>query len=173
MRNFLVSVIVFLVIVLCLWIQLNILNLIPLFGVIANIGIVFVVSLGILSGQKVGITVGIIYGLFMDILFGKAFGIYTFLFFLIGYFCGKISNGFSRENKSSIIMIVAVATLAYEIVSYFMFMIVYKYDFSLISIIWTVVLECIYNVFIATILFRPFSFLAEIINKGKKSYYLL
>ena len=54
-----------------------------------------------------------------------------------------------------------------------MFMIVYKYDFSLISIIWTVVLECIYNVFIATILFRPFSFLAEIINKGKKSYYLL
>ena len=173
MRNFWVGIIVFLVIVFCFWIQLNILNLIPLFGVVANIGIVFVVSLGIFSGQKIGIAVGIVYGLFMDILFGKALGIYTLLFFLIGFFCGKISKGFSKDNKSSVIMIVAITTLIYEVLCYFMFMLIYGYDLAWFSTIYTIILECIYNIFIATLLFRPFSFLSEIINKGKRSYYLL
>lgn len=173
MRNFWVGIIVFFVIVFCFWIQLNILNLIPLFGVVANIGIVFVVSLGILSGQNIGVIVGIIYGLIMDILFGKALGIYTLLFFLIGFFCGKISKGFSKENKSSVLMIVAITTLAYEAICYFMFMLVYRYDLNLFSVIWTIILECVYNLFIATLLFKPFSFLSEIINKGKRSYYLL
>lgn len=173
MRNFWVGIIVFLVIVACFWIQINILNLIPLFGSVANIGIVFVVSLGILSGQKIGVTLGITYGLFMDILFGKALGIYTFLFFLIGFFCGKISKGFSKENKSSILMIVAITTLVYEIISYFIFMLVYRYDLVWFETIWKIILECVYNLFIANLLFKPFSFLAEIINKGKRSYYLL
>lgn len=173
MRNFLVGIIVFWVIVFCFWIQLNILNLIPLFGVVANIGIVFVVSLGILCGQKIGITIGISYGLLMDILFGKALGIYTFLFFLIGFFCGKISKGFSKENKSSVLMIVAITTLAYEALCYFIFMLVYGYDLALFGAIWTILFECVYNLFIATLLFKPFSFLSEIINKGKRSYYLL
>lgn len=173
MRNFWVGVIIFFVIILCFCIQINILNLIPLFGVIANIGIVFVVSLGILCGQKIGITLGIVYGLFMDILFGKALGIYTFLFFVMGFFCGKISKGFSKENKSSILMIVAIVTLIYEVSSYFVFMLIYGYDLVLFSTIWKIILECVYNLFIATLLFKPFSFLSEIINKGKRSYYLL
>ena len=173
MRNFFVGIIVFLVIIFCFWIQLNILNLIPLFGVVANIGIVFVVSLGILCGQNIGVAVGISYGLIMDILFGKALGIYTFLFFLIGFFCGKISRGFSKENKSSVLMIVAATTFLYEVACYMMFMLVYGYDLAWFSAGWTIFLESVYNLFIATLLFKPFSFLAEIINKGKRSYYLL
>lgn len=173
MRNVWVGIIVFLVIIVCLLFQFNILNLIPLFGVVANIGIVFVVSLGILSGQKIGITVGVVYGILMDILFGKSFGIYTFLFFLIGFFCGKISHGFSKENKVSVLMIVAATTLIYEAICYFLFVIIYKYDFMFLSTFWTMILECVYNVFIAWVFFKPFSFLADIINKGKRSYYLL
>ena len=173
MRNFWVGIIVFFVIIFCFWFQLNILNLIPLFGIVANIGIVFVVSLGILCGQKIGVTIGISYGLLMDILFGKTLGIYTFLLFLVGFFCGKISKGFSKENKSSIMMIVAITTVAYEALSYFIFTLVYGYDLALFSAIWTIVLECIYNLFVAMLLFKPLSFLAEIINKGKRSYYLL
>ena len=95
MRNIWVTLIVFATIIAFLWLQINILNIIPLFGVVSNIGIVLVVALGILCGQTVGISVGIVYGIFSDILFGKSFGIYTLLFFLIGFFCGKISRGFS------------------------------------------------------------------------------
>ena len=75
MRNFWASVIVFFVIIFCFWFQFNILNLVPLFGVTANIGIIFVVALGILCGKTTGITLGFIYGILSDILIGKSIGI--------------------------------------------------------------------------------------------------
>ena len=89
MRNFWVSIIVFLVIIFCVVLQLNVFNMIPLFGVKANMGIVLVVALGILCGQKIGIAVGIFYGLILDILIGKSLGIYTFLYFLVRLFLWK------------------------------------------------------------------------------------
>lgn len=173
MRNFCVGLIVFAVMIFLIWAQLNIFNFIPLFGVKANIGLVLVVALGILCGQKIGIAIGIAYGIMSDILMGKAIGIYTFLFFLVGFFCGKVSSGFSKENKSSITMIVALATLIYELICYIAFAAIYSYDFELFSTIWVIILEALYNVLITLILFKPLSFLAEIINKGKRSYYLL
>lgn len=173
LRNFWTGIIVFVVIILSVWLQLNIFNLIPFFGVKSNIGIILVVALSILCGQKIGITVGITYGFISDVIFGKTIGIYTFLFFLIGFFCGKISRGFSKENKSSIVMIVAISTLIFEILCYLLFSIVYKYDFELFSTVWIILLEAIYNVLVSTIVFKPLSFLSEIINKGKRSYYLL
>lgn len=173
MRNFWVGVIVFLVIIFCFWFQFNILNFIPLFGVTANMGIVFVVALGILCGKSMGIILGLIYGLLSDILVGKAIGIYMILYLLIGYLSGKISYSFSKENKSSIVMMGALCTLIFEMICYFMLAIFYGYEFEFFTTIWTTILECIYNIFVAWIFFKPLSFLAEIINKGKRSYYLL
>ena len=89
MRNFWVGIIVFLVIMFCVVLQLNVFNMIPLFGVKANVGIVLVVALGILCGQKIGIAVGVSYGLVLDILNGKSLGIYTFLYFLVRLFLRK------------------------------------------------------------------------------------
>lgn len=173
MRNFWVSLITTLVLLLTILFQVNVLNVIQLFGVTANVGIVFVVALGILCGQKIGITIGIIYGAFMDILFGKSFGIYTLLYTIIGFVCGKISHGFSKENKSAIVMISAITTLAFELICYVIFVIIYDYDFMIFSTVHKIILECVYNIFIAKVLFKPYSALAEIINKGKSSYYLL
>ena len=173
MRNIWVTLIVFATIIAFLWLQINILNIIPLFGVVSNIGIVLVVALGILCGQTVGISVGIVYGIFSDILFGKSFGIYTLLFFLVGFFCGKISRGFSKENKSSIIMITAVATIIFEFICYMLFTIIYGYEFMFFSMIYTILLESLYNIILARICFKFLSFISEIINKGKRSYYLL
>ncbi len=173
MRNFLAGVIVFAVIIFSILFQLNILNNIPLFGAVANIGIVLVVSLGILTGKTVGFSVGLIYGLFSDIIFGKTIGIYILLYSLVGFFCGKISDGFSKENKSSVIMVVAVVTVIFEFAYYIILCVIYNYEFVLFNTIWVIFLESIYNIFIAIIFFKLLSFLAELINKGKKSYYLL
>ena len=173
MRNFWTGMIVFCVILISLWAQLNVFNNIALFGVKANIGIILVVALSTLCGQSVGIAVGITYGVLSDILFGKAFGIYTLLFFLIGFFCGKMSNGFSKENKATLVMITTTTTVIFEILSYFIFVVVYEYEVEVLSIITIVVLEAIYTVLLSGLCFKVFSNLAEIINKGKRSYYLL
>lgn len=173
MRNFLTGLIVLCVIVISIWLQINILNNIPLFGVKANIGIVFVVALSILCGQGVGVSVGISYGLLTDILFGKAFGIYTLLYFLIGFFCGMMSRGFSKENKVAITMITAGTSLVFECISYFIFILVFDYELELGIFLKTTALEVVYNIFLARLLYKALNNLSETINKGKRSYYLL
>lgn len=173
MRNFWAGVIVFIVILFSIWIQFNVLNIIPLFGVKANIGIILTVALSTLSGQGIGMVVGVVFGLFFDVVCGKAFGIYILLYFFVGFFCGKMSKGFSKENKSALVMIVAGTTLVFEILSYFIFVIVSEYEFEIITILKTVLLEILYNIFITRVFFKLFSNLSETINKGKQSYYLL
>lgn len=173
MRNFLTGVFVFGVILLSFWLQMNLLNEIPLFGYKANVGIALTVTLSILCGQGVGISVGITYGILSDILFGKTFGLYTLLFFMIGFFVGKMSRGFSKENKTAVILIVAVTTFIFEVLLDCLLTICHQYDIEIFYIIKAIVFESLYNMLIARLLFRPLSSLAETINKGKRSYYLL
>lgn len=173
MRNFWTGVIVFFVILIFIWLQINVFNNIPLVGVRANMGIVLVVALSTLCGQGVGISVGITYGIFSDVLFGKAFGIYTLLYFLIGFFCGKMSRGFSKENKTALIIVTLVTTLVYEVIAYLLFSIVYEYEIEILFILKVLIFECVYNLLISRICYKLFSDLAETINKGKRSYYLL
>lgn len=173
MRNFWTGVIVFGVMLISAWLQINVLNEIPLLGVKPNIGIVLIVTLSTLCGQGIGISIGIVYGLLSDVLFGKAFGIYILLYFLVGFFCGKMSKGFSKENRTAIVMITSVTTILFEIVSSIIFTMVYGYEMEFISVIKVVLLEGIYNIFITRLLYRFLCSLSETINKGKRSYYLL
>ena len=171
MKEFWTGVILFFVIICSLWLQLNLFNIVPLFGIKANIGIVLVVALSILCGLRIGISVGIVYGLLLDCLLEKSVGIFTLLFFLVGFFCGKASNRFSKENKTSIILITAGTTIIFEILSYMFFVVNYKYDIDIFHIIKTIIIEVIYNVIISMLCFRAFTWLADGLNRENKSYY--
>ena len=173
LRNFWTGCIVLGVILLLIGLQINLLNEVPLFGVKANIGIVFVATLSILCGQSVGIAIGIVYGMLSDILFGKVFGIYTLLFFLVGFFCGRMSKGFSKENKVSVILITAMTTIIFEVLFYFLYVMLNGYEIELLSLVKVFLLEGVYNMLIARLLFGGLSVLSEMINRGKRSYYLL
>lgn len=55
MKKFFVVVGTILIIVLFLWLQVNFFNNIKLFGVIPNIGIVLIVSIGMSAGKNIGL----------------------------------------------------------------------------------------------------------------------
>lgn len=173
MKKVLVGIIVFLVIIFLLLLQINLLNVVTLFGASANIGIILVSIIGVMCGTTVGIMVGSSYGLMIDIIAGKSIGLYMLLYMLLGYLCGKVGKGFSKESKMTMTIITVIATALFEIATYVVCVMVYKYEKSFIMLIFTILKEAIYNMIIALILFKPLSVLAEIINKSKDSYYLL
>ena len=76
MKKFLVGLIIFIVIVVAMLVQINLLSVVTFFGVAANIGIVLTTGIGLMCGKEVGGIIGGIYGLLCDIVFGKAIGIY-------------------------------------------------------------------------------------------------
>ena len=173
MKKFLVGLIVIITIILLVLIQINLLNVITFAGVAANIGIVVTTAMGLLCGKEVGTTVGGIYGLIIDIIFGKSLGFYFLLYMILGFCCGMIGRGFSKDNKTTLVVMVGVATILFEILSYGLGMIIYNYNFAIFSILIFAIKEAIYNILIGVILFKPLTLLAEIINKSKNSYYLL
>ncbi len=73
-----------LIILLLFLAQINLLNTTPLFGITPNVGIVFICALGMSAGSSIGGAFGFCYGFLYDVVFGRTFGVYSFLFLLIG-----------------------------------------------------------------------------------------
>lgn len=172
-KKILVGLIVFLFLWIGLFLQINFLNRIPLFGVPANIGIVMVVGIGLLADKLPGALSGGVYGLMLDILYGKSIGVYLAIYALLGFSSGTLSKGFSKENKMSMVYMTALFTAVTELILYVIFMIIYGYEFEPVTAALMILKEVIYNMFLARLLFGALSGLSEIINKCKNSYYLL
>lgn len=173
MKKIFIGLIVFGVIFIAISIQINILNVVPLNGTVANIGIVLVLGMGLMCDRGPGGIIGIFYGFMQDILFGKTIGTYALLYMLIGYVAGKLGRGFSRDNKTTMIVMVGIGTIFFDILFLVLSKFIYDYDFFNFIVLFNLLKEAIYNMVIAFILFKPISLLAEIINKSKNSYYLL
>ena len=173
MKKFLVGLIVFVVIWFSILMQINLFNVVTLWGTAANIGIVIIVSLGLMCGKTIGGAIGIAYGLISDIIYGKTIGLFTLTYAILGYICGKVGNSFSKENKTTIVVITGISTVLYEIFYCILGSLICNYNISIWNFVLVVIKETIYNMLMAIILFKPMTFLAEIINKSKNSYYLL
>ena len=171
-KKLLVSLIVFMLICIAIWFQVNFLNIFTFFDTAANLAIVFICGIGLLSGKTSGALVGVTYGTLLDLLFGKSFGVYLLLYGLLGFASGEMSRGFSKENRMSMLYMVALFTIVTEIVTNLLFVFIYNYDLE-IFIVKKIFLETAYNVILARILFKPLTSLSEIVNKCKNSYYLL
>lgn len=173
MKKFFMVFVTFVIICFSIWFQINFLNSIPLSGVNANFGIVLVAGLGLISGKFVGGLTGGVYGLLLDIALGRSIGIYLSLYALVGILSGFLNKGFSKGNKISMIMIVLIATSLFETVLYLFNIILNRYDLNFGILFNVLFLESAYNILLTIIFFIPISFLGDILNRCKNSFYLL
>ncbi len=153
--------------------QINVLNEFELFGAKPNIAIVVIVGIALLSGKIPGMLTGMAYGLIYDVTFGKAMGVYTMIYALAGFLLGRYSNGFSKENRLSVIYMVGIITAMVEVIMYLIFIILYGYTFETFAPLLLIIKEAIYNMILARIIYSLLASFSEIINKCKNSYYLL
>lgn len=170
MKKFLAGMVLGLTIFFVIFMQINLLNHIPLFGVIPNFCIVLVVGVGLISGMIPGSITGVVCGLITDILFGRAVGVYIFIYAILGIFCGYVNKGFSHDNKMSVAMIVFFTTIVVETISSFFISIVYKAEFSLISSFLVSFIEAIYNGILTLIFYSVISKVCKLVNESKKRY---
>ena len=173
MKKILMIIITFVIICLSIWFQMEVLNSIPLSGVIANFGIVLIAGLGLISGKTIGGVIGGVYGLLIDIAFGRGIGIYMSLYALSGFLAGSLNNSFSKGNKVSMIMLILICTVFFETFAYLINIILNGFELDVMVLIVKLILESVYNIFLTILFFKPISFFGDILNKTKNSYYLL
>jgi len=173
MKKIFMGFVTFIIICLAIWFQINFLNSIPLAGVNANFGIVLVAGLGLICGKFVGGLTGGVYGLLLDIALGRSVGIYLGLYALVGILSGFLNKGFSKGNKVSMIMIVSIATGVFETILYLLNIILNRYSLNFGVLLNVLVLESAYNILLTIIFFNAITFLGDILNRCKNSFYLL
>ena len=62
-----------------------------------------------------GVSFGVICGLIIDFIYSKNIGITAIMLCIIGYLGAYFDRNFSKENKLTIIIIEALATIIYEV----------------------------------------------------------
>ncbi len=153
MRKVLTVIGLIIVFLLIYFLQVNIFSSFTIAGVKPNLFVIYVLFIGLFANQFVGISLGVVFGIILDLLYGKTIGISAVMLCVIGYLGSYFDKNFSKENKLTIIFMVAGSTLIYELGTYFLNSIILEFSREYLYFIKIVVLEIIYNVLLAIILY--------------------
>lgn len=96
---------------------------------------------------------GAVIGLYTDFLFSNKIGISAILLFIVGFSGGYLDKKFSKESKMTIMIIGTLVTALYETIFYLYNVIVLSVELNILSFLYTLVIELIYNILLVIILY--------------------
>ncbi|HHX76996.1 MAG TPA: rod shape-determining protein MreD [Firmicutes bacterium] len=86
--------------------------------------LVFVVSLGILLGEKRGSLIGFTAGLMQDAFFGPALGLFSLTKLMAAYIAGTVSKEIYKDQLAGPVILICVITVFHELL---LFLIVHNF----------------------------------------------
>ncbi len=137
--------------------QSTLLHHISIFNVIPNTSLIIVVCFALLRGRKTGSIIGVFTGLLHDIIFCDVLGIYTLIYFIIGYIVGIFDKKVFEGSVLAVIFFTGSSTVFFHTVYYFIMFFIYV-NLNFYTIFKQVILaECIYNCIISIFIYRQLS----------------
>lgn len=135
------------------FLQVNIFGTFTIAGISPNLFVIYMLFIGLFTNQILGISFGILIGLVLDLLYGKAIGISAVMFCVIGYLGSYFDKNFSKENKLTIMFMVAGSTLIFELGEYFISSIILEFEREFMYFTKIVLIEILYNILLSIILY--------------------
>ncbi len=173
MRKTLTVICLILIFFLIYFLQANLFSTFTIAGIKPNLLVIYVLFIGLFANQFIGISFGVAIGLILDFLYGKTIGISAVMFCVIGYLGSYFDKNFSKENKLTIIFMVAGATFIYELGTYFLNSVILKFDREFLYFTKIVLIEMLYNVLLAIILYPLIQKAGYIIDRNFKKNNIL
>ena len=155
------------------FLQVNIFSTFTIAGVKPNLFVIYVLFIGLFANQIVGISLGVVFGIILDLLYGKTIGISAVMLCVIGYLGSYFDKNFSKENKLTIIFMVAGATFIYELGTYFLNSIILEFSREYLYFIKIAILEILYNVLLSIILYPLMQKIGYVIDRNFKKNNIL
>lgn len=122
-------------------------------GVKPNLFILLMLVVGLFVGKKIGIPLGIILGIILDLLTGKIIGISSIMFVIIVILADIYDKNFSKDNRMTIMIMVASTTIIFETGIYMLNLLKLSIPLELISFIKILIIEVIYNTILTIIIY--------------------
>ncbi|MDO5389618.1 MAG: rod shape-determining protein MreD [Eubacteriales bacterium] len=151
--------ILFLTAVVCFFLQSTLLQKIAIGSISPNLLVIFVVSVGLMRGNKTAMFVGFFTGLLDDLCFGGAVGLNAFLYMAIGYLCGFSCKIYYDNNIKVPVILVALNDLIYNM-GIFVFTFLLRGRIHFLFFLERIIIpELIYTILLTVIAYKIFYFI--------------
>ncbi len=150
------------------FLQVDVFNYFTIAGVKPNLFVIYILFIGLFASQVVGISFGVICGLILDLVYGKVVGVTAVMFCIIGYLGAYFDKNFSKENKLTIIFMVAGATLIYELGVYFLNSIILEFETEYITFFKIATVEILFNILLTIIIYPLIQKFGYVVDRAFK-----
>ena len=122
-------------------------------GIIPNLFIVFILFVGLFANSAFAMGFAVIGGLLIDSVHSPFIGGTAIMLTIIAFLASYFDRNFSKENRITIILMVAGATAIYEVGYYFIRYAIIGFDLEIFAAMKIVMIEIVYNVLISIIIY--------------------
>ena len=153
MKRFIINVLLILSFIIIYFLHSNLFTWFKIAGIMPNLFVMLVLFIGLYSNKYMGVIYGVVFGLLIDLFIGKKIGITAIMLGVVGVIGMIFDKNFSKENRITLIVMVMISTLAFEvginIINYF----VLKTTIDILPFIQILIVECLYNAILTIILY--------------------
>ena len=153
MKKTISIVLLILVFFIIYFIQSNFFTWFTIAGIEPNLFVIFVLFIGLFAGKKLGLILGIIFGFYIDVIMGRQIGISGIMLGVVGLLGEYLDKSFSKESRLTIMLMMAGSTIIYEVGCYIFNIITLGVSVEIISFIKILLIEVLYNLIIAVIIY--------------------
>ena len=173
MKKVLINVIFILIFFITYFLQSNFFNWFTIAQVMPNLFVILVVWIGLFGNKFMGVTYGVLIGFFLDYLFRSKVGISAITLGLVGLIAKIFDKNFSKDSRLTIIIMVIVSTIVYEIGLYALNMFIFSYEAKMGVFVKILLIEVLYNVIITSVLYEPIRKLGNLLERYFKERNIL
>ena len=135
------------------FLQANIFQSFTIAGVMPNLFVIYILFIGLFANVTTSVLFGVIGGLIVDLAYSKTIGITALMMCTIGYLGAYFDRNFSKENKITIILMVAISTIIFEIGYYGMNSIILGFETEILYFVKIFAIEVLYNILLTILLY--------------------
>lgn len=122
-------------------------------GIIPNLFIVFILFVGLFANSAYAISFAVVGGIIIDSVNSPFIGETAIMLTIIAFLASYFDRNFSKENRITIILMVAGATIVYEIGFYLIRCAIIGTNIEVMPAIKIILIEMVYNVLISIIIY--------------------
>ena len=153
MKKTISILLIFLAFLIIYFLQSNFFNWFNIAGIMPNLFVILIMVVGLFAGKYAGISAGVIIGLLLDIFISKKVGITAITLGIVGFISALLDKNFSKDSRITIILMVIILTLLYEILNYAINAMMFSYSLEIIDFLIKLAIETVFNVLITIIIY--------------------
>lgn len=153
MKRFIINILLVLAFVIIYFLHSNLFSWFKIAGVMPNIFVILILFIGLYANKYMGVIYGIVFGLLLDFFIGKKIGVTAIMLGIVGLIGVLFDKNFSKENRITLIIMVAIATIVFEIGETLIYYIVMREFIDILPFIEILLIECLYNAILTITLY--------------------